>query len=488
MNAFDYFLDNSKNLDKDFILSSKERVSFRYVYENSLLVASYLNKRIGEGQNIVLIGQNSVFFIIAYLGILKSGNICVPLNPAIEQGNLNYITELTDCKVIFLSKDVRSGLNIPGLLKINEDNLSVILNEKQNFQDFNYFFDDNRLAEIIFTSGSTGIPKGVMLSHKNLCANCSSIVDYLKLSACDRVEVVLPFFYCYGLSLLHTHLRVGGSIVLNNNFVFLGSVINDLNNYKCTGFAGVPSHFQMLLKKSKSFKNTEFPYLRYVTQAGGKLHDVFIQEFVDSFPDIEFFTMYGQTEATARLSYLPPELLHDKLGSIGRGIPGVTLKVINEKHEDIKLGETGELIAHGDNIMQGYFKDEEGTQEVLKNGWLYTGDLARIDEDGYIFLTARKKEIIKVAGKRVSPKEIEEVILSIPEVMDCTIEGVDDDLLGEAIKANLVLSGNYEPELVKEKVLRRCNECLSLYKIPRIFLFNENLNVNAAGKKVKHKL
>ena len=179
-------------------------------------------------------------------------------------------------------------------------------------------FDENRLAEILFTSGSTGVPKGVMLTHLNLRANTESILSYLKLTSNDSMLLVLPLYYCYGLSVLHTHLKVGASIFLNNNFILLGSVINNLIKYKSTGFAGVPSHFQMLLRKSQTFKNTEFPNLRYVTQAGGKLHEAFIEEFITAFPTVDFFVMYGQTEATARLTYLPPTSVKSKIGSIGK--------------------------------------------------------------------------------------------------------------------------------------------------------------------------
>ncbi len=260
-------------------------------------------------------------------------------------------------------------------------------------------FNKEKCAEIIFTSGSTGVPKGVMVSHKNLISNTTSIVTYLKLTKRDRMLVVLPFYYCYGLSLLHTHLRVGGSIVLNNSFIFLGSIIRNLLDFKCTGFAGVPSHFQILLRKSDNFKTTEFPDLKYVTQAGGKLAPIFIDEFRISHPAVTFYVMYGQTEATARLSYLPPELYESKKGSMGKGIPGVELRVVNDKGKNVKPGEVGEVIARGDNIMLGYFADEEGTRNAIRSGWLYTGDLGTVDADGYIFLTARKKEIIKVGGK-----------------------------------------------------------------------------------------
>jgi acyl-CoA synthetase (AMP-forming)/AMP-acid ligase II len=299
------------------------------------------------------------------------------------------------------------------------------------------------------------------------------------------MEVVLPFHYCYGLSLLHTHLKIGGAVVLNNTFIFLGSVINDLNKYKCTGFAGVPSHFQILLRKTTSFLEMDFPHLRYVTQAGGKLHHVFIKEFTRAFPKTKFFVMYGQTEATARLSYLPPELIEKKKGSIGKGIPNVKLEVVDEKDVPVHPGETGEIIAKGDNIMLGYLNDPESTAKTLRNGWLHTGDLARKDKDGFIYIVARTKEILKVRGKRISPKEIEEIIVSVPSVVDCSIEGFDDELLGEGIKAIVVLKEGSDQETEKEHILESCKKNLTPYKIPQVFEFVNRIKISDSGKKVK---
>lgn len=485
MNVFDYLFDTTQNLEKDFVLGPKEAISFKKLYDDSLKVASYLKNEVGSNNNIVLISPNSVFFITAYLGILKSGNVCVPLNFAIEQENLDFIIDTTACKTVFMANNLQGKQQVKeGVEVIDERKLSIII-ENQAFIEFDSDFNKDNLAEIIFTSGSTGTPKGVMISHQNIIANTESIIEYLRLTSKDIIGVVLPFFYCYGLSLLHTHLRVGGSLVLNNSFIFLGSVIKDLKDYKCTGFAGVPSHYQILLKKSQSFKNTEFPDLRYVTQAGGKLHNVFIEEFVAAFPNIDFFVMYGQTEATARLSYLPPTMVSLKSGSIGKAIPGVSLKIVDHLGKRVKFGEEGELLAKGDNIMIGYYKEPEETEKAIRDGWLYTGDIAVADEDGYLYLMARKKEIIKVGGKRVSPKEIEEVILSIPEVVDCTITGIEDDLLGEAIKATIVLNAKLDLEVMKEKILTRCSEKLSLYKIPQEIVFENTISMNATGKKVR---
>lgn len=485
MNVFDYLFDTSKNLEKDFLLGSKETISFKKLYSNSLKVASYLKENVGANQNIILICPNSVFFLTAYLGIIKSGNTCVPLNFAIEQSNFDFIIDRTECHTVFISKALKKKLDFNFDIHLLDEDDSLQCENNLVIKGTKAVFPENQIAEIIFTSGSTGKPKGVMISHRNIIANTCSIIEYLKLSSKDIIGVVLPFFYCYGLSLLHTHLKVGGSIVLNNSFIFIGSVINDLKDYKCTGFAGVPSHFQILLKKSKTFKTTEFSDLRYVTQAGGKLHTVFIKEFIESFPNIDFNVMYGQTEATARLSHLPPKLIHTKTSSIGKAIPGVELKIVNDKGDLAKTNEEGELLAKGENIMLGYYKDEKGTNDTIKNHWLYTGDMAKIDKDGYIYLVARKKEIIKVGGKRVSPKEIEKVILSIPEVFDCTIEGIEDNLLGEAIQAIIVLNGKFDEILMKEKILQKCSQSLSLYKIPQKITFEASIQMSATGKKVK---
>jgi acyl-CoA synthetase (AMP-forming)/AMP-acid ligase II len=486
MNAFDYFFEKTSDLEKLFLVG-KESLSFKELYNSSLLLASYLRKEFGRNKSIMLLSVNNKFFLTAYFAIIKSGNICIPLDPNIEKENLDYISGLTNPVMIFMTRDIERKISV-GCSKcifpdtIGNDEFKLSLAEKDEE------FDDQSCAEIIFTSGSTGIPKGVMISHRNLMANTESIVTYLKLNGNDRMLVVLPFYYCYGLSLLHTHLRVGGSIVLNNSFIFLGSIINNLLEYKCTGFAGVPSHFQILLRKSDNFKTTNFPDLKYVTQAGGKLAPIFIDEFRISHPEITFIVMYGQTEATARLSYLPPELYEAKKGSMGKGIPGVELKVVNEKGEKIKPGEIGEVIARGDNIMLGYFGDEEGTKNTIRNGWLYTGDLGTIDEDDYIYLTARKKEIIKVGGKRISPKEIEAVILELPEVVDCTIEGIEDQLLGEALKATIVIRPENGKEAMLDKIKQHCARHLALYKVPQVFELKEQLVISATGKKIKGKL
>lgn len=480
MNCVDYLFENTRLFQKSLIFGTPEDVSYQTIYERMICVANFLNHKIGTGKNVLLVSENNSFFITVYFAILKSGNVCIPLNPTIEQSNLDFIINKTGSTIGFISESAKKKLEIQ-IETYSEHNLPLFA-----LDDINSFhiedFDGNRLAEIIFTSGSTATPKGVMLTHNNIIANTDSIIQYLNLSENDRIMVVLPFFYCYGLSLLHTHIRVGGQLVLNNNFIFLASTIRKLNEFQCTGFAGVPSHFQILLRKTELFKKTQFPYLKYVTQAGGKLENAFIQEFVESFPSINFFVMYGQTEATARLSYLPPSLLKTKMGSIGKGIPGVELKVVNNKDEMILPGKTGEIIAKGENIMLGYYKDLKESSKAIRNGWLYTGDIATIDDEGFIFLLARKKEIMKIGGKRISPKEIEGVIYQMPGIIDCSIKAVADDILGETIKATVVISESVN-NISEEAIKRFCSTKLSYHKIPALIEIRNEISMSATGKK-----
>ena len=484
MNFVDYLFMHSKNSNEYAVAGNSESISHKDLYHLVNRIAYWLHDSVGQNKKIILISDNSIFFIASYLGIIKSGNVCVPLNPSTSADSLRHIVGKCNAKIGFIQK--KSIEKFAGtLIHIFDESILDILHaspELQSRQDF----DSNRLAEILFTSGSTALPKGVMLSHRNLMANTASIIQYLELNSKDRVEVVLPFYYCYGLSLLHTHIKVGGSIVLNNTFIMLNTVIDDMLRYECTGFAGVPSHFQILLRKSRRFKRTKFPHLRYVTQAGGKLPNIFIREFVESFPKVKFFVMYGQTEATARLSYLPPELVLKKLGSIGKGIPGVKLEVVDECDSPIRPGEIGEIVASGENVMMGYFKESELTRQTIKNGKLYTGDIATIDEDGYIYILAREKEFLKVGGERISPKEIEEVIVRLPEIVDCSIISVQDEILGEAIKAFVVLKDGVT--LTEDDIRKHCNRYLSSNKIPKFIEFLDEIPVAETGKKIKEEL
>ncbi|WP_238900682.1 AMP-binding protein [Clostridium sp. YIM B02500] len=486
MTFTDYVFEFSSGLNKTAIID-KKNISYSELHCKILMISHNIKKiNIVKEDKILLISENSPFFIESYFGIIRSGCTCVPLNPTLSKNDIEYIINSCNPKAIFIEKrfldNMRSLIN-KDIKIVTEEKLNNLLLDKEcasNNREEKESDFKNSVAVILFTSGSTARPKGVMLTHHNLCHNTNSIIEYLSLNSEDRIEVVLPFYYCFGTSLLHTHLRVGGSLVINNKFMFPETVLDDIEKYECTGFAGVPSNYQILLRKS-SIKNRNLKSLRYVAQAGGRLPDSFIKELKQALVGVDVFIMYGQTEATARLSYLPPNMLDEKMGSIGKGIPGTLLKVIDKEGNEVKVDEIGEVVALGENIMKGYFNDEEETRKVIRNGYLYTGDLATVDEDGYIYIVAREKQIIKSGGNRISPKEIENIIIQIPSVIEAAVIGVQDDILGEAVKAFVVL--NDEVFKVDEKyIIEYCKDKLPSYKVPKYVVFLDGLPKNSSGK------
>jgi long-chain acyl-CoA synthetase len=500
MNAVEYLLNNPAAASETALLALDEEYSYGDLRQACDAVANFLiASGRQKGDRILLLADNSFFWVACYLGTLRAGCVSVPVFPGTSAEDLNFILEScgiglafirgklsrdqwlafpTDCKIV-----VGGGGFLPAeefkLASTRFDDLLALPGSQSGWPEIDEKLD---LAAIMFTSGSTGKPRGVMVSHGNIIANTSSIVKYMELISDDRIMVVLPFFYCFGTSLLHSHLRVGGSLVIDSRFMFPDKVLFRMQETNCTGFAGVPSHYQMLLRKS-SFKKMRFPTLRYLQQAGGKLSDSLIRELHDAVPDTKVFVMYGQTEATARLSYLPPALLNTKLGSIGRGIPGTRLKVVDENGDAVLPGEVGEIVAEGDNIALGYWGAGEEDHSTFRNGSLYTGDLATVDEDGFIFIVDRAKDILKCGGKRSPSKEVEDALLEFDDLVEAAVIGVPDELLGEAVKA-FVVPKKDDLGLI-ERLQAFCGRRLPPHLMPREIVVLQALPKNSGGKVLK---
>jgi acyl-CoA synthetase (AMP-forming)/AMP-acid ligase II len=344
---------------------------------------------------------------------------------------------------------------------------------------------DSDIAQIIYTSGTTGEPKGVMLRHSNLMANARSIMEYLKLGTEERHMVVLPFFYSFGNSILLTHFAVGATLVVHQSFLYPKVILEMMLNEKVTGLSGVPSTYALLLNRS-SIRNYSFTDLRYLAQAGGAMSPKLALELKEILPQVDLFIMYGQTEASARLSFLEPQELIRKSGSIGRAIPGVSLRVLDKEGNPVKPGETGEIVAQGENIMAGYWEDPERTAQVIRKEGLWTGDLARMDEEGYLYIVSRRSEMIKSGAHRIGPKEIEEIILEHDAVHEVAVFGTDDLILGEAINACIVLKDAVSCS--KKDILILCKKNLPAFKVPHHICFCDGLPKNASGKVKKHEI
>jgi acyl-CoA synthetase (AMP-forming)/AMP-acid ligase II len=453
---------------------------------------------VSRGDRVVLLFKNGMEYAVTYYGILRAGAVAVPADPALGGPALEHVLE--DCRPRALASGRESARTVAAVRKwpaetravlfdgdppeLPEDgdrvraSLGGVLAGPGSVPPEVRLIDED-LASIIYTSGSTGRPKGVMLSHRNLVANTRSIVDYLELTGEDRVLAVLPFHYVYGKSLLNTHVAVGGAVIVDNRFVYPQVVLKRMQDEAATGFAGVPSTFSILLGRTP-FSTMAFPALRYVTQAGGPMPPSVTRRLMKALPDKRIYIMYGATEAGARLTYLDPADLLQKIGSIGKAVPNVEVYPVREDGTPCAPDEVGELAARGSNIMRGYWNDPEETGRVLRNGLYYTGDLGRADRDGFLYVVGRRKNMIKVGGARVSPLEIEHAVAAIDGVVEAAVIGVDDEVLGEAPKA-FVVAGP-ESGLTPEAVIARLKSEMAPFKVPREVVFLDRLPKNASGK------
>ena len=279
--------------------------------------------------------------------------------------------------------------------------------------------------------------------------------------------------------MLQTHLFAGGSLFLDGRFAFPRVVMESLASEQCTGFAGVPLTFE-ILRRQVDVASIPMPRLRYLTQAGGAMAPDTVDWVRRAFHPARLFVMYGQTEATARLAYLPPERAPEKRGSFGIPIPGVVLSIVDDRGQPLPDGETGHLVARGDNITPGYLGEPEETAAILHDGWLWTGDLARRDSDGFFFHQGRSKEILKIGGHRVSPIEIEHVVGEHPDIAEVAVVGAPDPLMGEVPVAFVVVRPG--AACSEEELRTFCKGRMASYRIPVRFTKVDSLPRNEAGK------
>lgn len=424
---------------------------------------------------VAIVAENGHGWIGAYLATLAAGMVAVPvphtLTPDEVVARLDWIK--ADAAFLGPRQHRQLGQRIRNPLTLNPPEMDRTA--AVSFASVG--LDDD--AVYAFTSGTTGSPRAVRHTHGNLQANADSILEYLELTSDDRVLVVLPFSYVFGASVLHTHLRIGATLVIQPNAVFPQSMVERMRTDRCTGFAGVPSTFHVLLRNS-TFGSESLPDLRTVQQAGGKLAPSLISELSSAQPQARVFVMYGQTEATARLSYLPPEDLSRKPGSIGRGIPGVSLRVVTATGEPVAPGEVGEIWASGRNISPGYLDDPDETERKMPNGELHTGDLATVDSDGYIYVVDRQEDFIKSWGFRIASQDVESTAIQLTDLVAVAVVGVADEAAGERVE--LVAVKRPDSAITVEEVLRHCRAHLAKHMVPTRVRFVPRLPLNANGK------
>jgi acyl-CoA synthetase (AMP-forming)/AMP-acid ligase II len=444
---------------------------------------------VGAGDRVVVALPFGADYVASYLSVLRTAVVVPVPHDASGPTLAKYLAD-TQARAAILG-DGREALDLRGLPELRAvfGRRPARLDAHVAVHDISDLWrhavtpdpplHEEDLALILYTSGSSASPKGVMLSHRAISSNAVSVVEYLKLDERERTAMLLAPHYSYGDSLLRTHLVAGGCLVKIESATMPGRAVEEIRRGACTGISGVASAFALLLTEA-TFDGPSLPTVRYLTQAGGPIPRALVSRLRAAFASARLFLMYGQTEAGPRLTYLPPEDLDRKPFSVGIPVPGVSLEVVSDSGSPVERGQPGELVARGDGVMMGYWRDPSGTQAVLRNGTLHTRDLAWIDSDGYVHLIGRKDEVIKSGSHRIHPREVEEVIEGIDEVAACVVVARPDSVLGAVVVAVVVPRGGAK-EAVRA-VFRACRERLPEHKRPVRVEIDASLPTGASGK------
>ena len=477
--------------DKPAILFKDDVISYKDLDDHVIAFANFFkSKGLKKGDKIILNTVNSPEFTYAYLGIVRNGGIVVPINPMLTLEEMKFIANDATANYILIHEGVmmKQGLTAESLsealgvtvLVLNESLLAEV--SMADRDDFDVITDTQDISTFLYTSGTTGVPKAAMLTHSNLLENARQCVLGLGCEFDDIFMCVLPMFHVFAFTTCQLQpFYVGATVDIVEAFQ-PKLVISELLEKQVTIFLGVPAMYMVLIEAGKN--NIKFPKLRRAVSGGSALPvEVYEQTWnVIKIPVIEG---YGLTESSPASSFNPFDGVQ-KPGSIGKSLDCIEFIIADENDNEVPVGEVGELLLKGPNVMLGYYNRPEETAATMRNGWLHTGDLAKVDEENYIYIVDRKKDMICVAGLNVYPREIEEVLYKHPQIRDAAVIGVDDKLRGEVAVAYIVLK---EGGTVHHKeILRWLKERLAAYKIPRRIEVLEDLPRNNAGKILKRKL
>ncbi len=436
------------------------------------------------GSRIAIVGGNHLSYIVAYWGAQSLGCSTVEIDR--NESLRTVMGHLAATHARFVVTD--------------RDDLKLAIHGKYPVELFNEFLseckasndtgknpvhkyetncgDSSKEASIVYTSGTTASAKGVILSQGNFYYIAHAVVDYLKLSEEDRCALILPLCHTYGKSVLLSAFAAGAAVVVLDNFNRQPLFLTRLSEEKCTLLSVVPYHLHVLAK-SGGLSRCDLSSLRIITSSADKLSPTVIDNLSEILPDVRIFSMYGLTEATTRVCYLPPGLARIKRGSCGRPLPRVEIRIVAEDGNPASTGAAGEIQLRGPNIMKGYWGDANLTKATLVDGWLKTGDIGHLDEDGFLYIDGRRKDIIKCAGELVNPLEIEEVLMEHPGVEEAAVIGQHDALMGETIHAYVTV----RDLLLKANDLRdHCHARLSHNKVPYQYTIVDSFPRTSTGK------
>jgi long-chain acyl-CoA synthetase len=459
--------------------------SYGQFWTQTLSVAQHLRSGLGvqPGDRVGVWLKNCPEFVPVLFGIWQAGAVAVPINNFLKPAEVQFILEDAGIETIILDESMKDGLakvaaERPALKGIFVESLGSRAGEEAQPQPA---AREGDLAVIVYTSGTTGHPKGAMLSHGNLLANVESCRHELRAVGEDRFVVLLPMFHSFMLTVgVLLPMLVGGSMVLIKTLHPPKNIVLEIIQHRATLLPAVPQFFRALAHNPGPL---ELP-LRLCISGGAPLPAETLREFAARFP-IPLLEGYGLSEASPVVSFTPMRGPW-KAGSIGLPIAGVEVSIQNEAGEMMQAGETGELCVRGANVMLGYWNQPAATAEVMRQGWLLTGDIGCADQDGYYYITDRKKDMLLVNGINVYPREIEEVLYKFPGVSEAAVIGVPDARKGEQPLAFVAARAGVQLE--EKGLLDYLRERLAEYKVPRKVIFMPALPHSSTGKILKTEL
>ncbi|MBK8171141.1 MAG: AMP-binding protein [Sandaracinaceae bacterium] len=503
----DYLIESARRLpEKIALVCQKQRFTYAELDAQSTALAHGLIARgVERGDRVVIFGDNTVETVISFWAVLKANAVVSIVNPLTKSDKLAYM--LNDCRARALISDAHIASVFVDAANQSTHLRAVIVSgafdekHKAHLKTPSHGWDeviarhsgnalpprrnvDIDLAAIIYTSGSTGDPKGVMLTHRNMLTAATSISTYLENVEDDVILGILPLAFDYGLYQMIMAFRMGARLVLERSFTYPAQVLKVVVEEKVTGFPGVPTIYA-ILAEMKSLSNYDFSHIRYVTNTAAALAVKHILVLKDIFPKAKIFSMYGLTECK-RCTYLPPADLDKKPTSVGIAIPNTELWIVDENDKRVGPNTVGQLVIRGATVMRGYWDKPEETAKKLRPGplpgelVLYTGDFCRLDEEGYLYFVGRMDDIIKSRGEKVAPKEVENALTNVPGVKEVAVIGVPDEILGQAVKAFVVLEAGVtftEKDLQKEAQKR-----LETFMVPKHIAFVSELPKTTTGK------
>ncbi|MBN1464147.1 acyl-CoA ligase (AMP-forming), exosortase A system-associated [candidate division KSB1 bacterium] len=500
----------AKGPDKQAVFFKEQSMTYDQVGANVRSLASYLIAHgLQKGDRVAFWMEKRFEEVISIFAISMSGAVNVPIRRLSTAAQVVHILNDSGAKVLLTTYSRMQELRehdheleslaliicvgdmevdqAASTSAIQQVAWSDILKNANGNESFHPRVVETDLAAILYTSGSTGKPKGVVLTHRNIVAGAYTVSEYLKITENDRLLSILPFNFDYGLNQLTTAVLHHASIVLLDP-LFPKDVLQIIAKHKVTGLAAVAATWIQLLQIP--WDAEKLASLRYMTNSGGAIPEHYVLDMADRLPHAEIYLMYGLTEAF-RSTYLDPALVRERPTSMGKAIPGEEIVILDENNKPVQPGQIGELVHRGALVAQGYWGDVENTSirfrpnpmqpadVPLREIVVFSGDYVKIDEQGFLYFIGRKDEMIKYAGNRVSPTEVEEVLYKHPKVKDSMVLGIPDDVYGQSIKA---VVAHKDGSLSREELISHCKAMLPPYMIPGDVEIWDELPRNSNGK------